>query len=317
MKCFTQQMLGMYNIGEVTRAFQMLSEYEMLCEEYQVEKILSDYYPLLAVQYNVLGEQDVAKRYMYEGSQYALLHKNYTAYFSQRTLYIDVIMSQGLYEEALTEVAQMADNAQYLAPDNAFLLNISSLQCQLAAAFQDEALFQIARANAAVHPLVQQQKPVRQLCNYYYNEADYYMSTHQYKRAYASIQQNLARLEETTMTTLKRHVLEQYTALADQVGEVAWQADAYKKLSIVLMQELDENLNEELAKRQAEQLRSQAERDALTNCYNRYYLTKEVNTLLKQNEPVHMAIFDCDRFKQINDEHGHLIGDYVLQQIVR
>lgn len=62
MKCFTQQMLGMYNIGEVTRAFQMLSEYEMLCEEYQVEKILSDYYPLLAVQYNVLGEQGVAKR---------------------------------------------------------------------------------------------------------------------------------------------------------------------------------------------------------------------------------------------------------------
>lgn len=83
------------------------------------------------------------------------------------------------------------------------------------------------------------------------------------------------------------------------------------------MQELDENLNEELAKRQAEQLRSQAERDALTNCYNRYYLTKEVNALLKQNAPVHMAIFDCDCFKQINDEHGHLIGDYVLQQIAR
>lgn len=101
------------------------------------------------------------------------------------------------------------------------MLNISSLQCQLAAAFQDEALFQIARANAAVHPLVQQQKLVRQLCNYYDNEADYYMSTHQYKRAYTSIQQNLARLEETTMPTLKRHVLEQYTALADQVGEDA------------------------------------------------------------------------------------------------
>lgn len=60
-------MLGMYNIGEVTRAFQMLSEYEMLCEEYQVEKVLRDYYSLLALQYNVLGEQDVAKGYMYEG----------------------------------------------------------------------------------------------------------------------------------------------------------------------------------------------------------------------------------------------------------
>lgn len=61
MKCFTQQMLGAYNLGEVTRAFQMLSEYEMLCEEYQVEKILSDYYPLLSVQYTILGEENEAK----------------------------------------------------------------------------------------------------------------------------------------------------------------------------------------------------------------------------------------------------------------
>lgn len=78
-------MFGMYNIGEVTRAFQMLSEYEMLCEEYQVEKILSDYYPLLAVQYNVLWEQDVAKRYMYEGRycikiiRHTLVNARYTS----------------------------------------------------------------------------------------------------------------------------------------------------------------------------------------------------------------------------------------------
>ena len=84
----------------------------------------------------------------------------------------------------------------------------------------------------------------------------------------------------------------------------------------MLEKELEENLNEELAKRKATELRERVERDALTNCYNRHYLAKEVNALLREKQKVYMAVFDCDFFKNINDTYGHLMGDYVLKKIV-
>lgn len=316
MKCFTQQMLGAYNLGEATRAFQMLSEYEMLCEEYQVEKILSDYYPLLSVQYTILGEENEAKRYMYEGSQYALEHKNYTAYFSQRTLYIDLLMKQDFVLEAYEELQQMMHYIPELSCENAFILNIYSLQCQIAVALDDDVLFKEAFENGKQHPLVQEQRAVRQVCNFYFNVTEYYCKTNQLRRAYEWIHRHLLLLKQTTMTSLERHTLEQYVAIAERAGELSWLADAYKRLATVLEKELEENLNEELAKRKATELRERAERDALTNCYNRHYLAKEVNALLREKQKVYMAVFDCDFFKNINDTYGHLMGDYVLKKIV-
>lgn len=316
MKCFTQQMLGAYNLGEVTRAFQMLSEYEMLCNEYQVEKILSDYYPLLSVQYNILGEEEEAKRYMYEGSQYALEHENYTAYFSQRTLYIDLLMNQGFILEAYEELQQMVAYIPKLSMENAFILNIYSLQCQVAIALEDDLLFKEAFENGNRHPLVREHRAVRQVCNFYFNVTEYYCETNQLRRAYELIHLHLLLLEQTTMTSLERHTLEQYVAIAERAEEVSWLADAYKRLATVLKRELAENLNEELAKRKAIELREKAERDALTNCYNRHYLTKEVNALLREKQKIYMAVFDCDFFKSINDTYGHLMGDYVLKKIV-
>jgi diguanylate cyclase len=56
--------------------------------------------------------------------------------------------------------------------------------------------------------------------------------------------------------------------------------------------------------------------DGLTGVANRrnfdYTIQRWVVSHEKNQEPFTVAIFDIDNFKQVNDTHGHLIGDHVL-----
>lgn len=58
-------------------------------------------------------------------------------------------------------------------------------------------------------------------------------------------------------------------------------------------------------------------RDALTGVYNRRYFDHHIELELQRVErypaPICVAFIDIDRFKYVNDTHGHAIGDLVLQ----
>jgi len=57
--------------------------------------------------------------------------------------------------------------------------------------------------------------------------------------------------------------------------------------------------------------------DELTGLYNRRGLTLHLQECrsLGLRGSMGLLLVDCDRFKQINDDHGHLVGDRVLQNI--
>lgn len=68
-----------------------------------------------------------------------------------------------------------------------------------------------------------------------------------------------------------------------------------------------------------EELQEEASRDALTNVCNRRYfeeaLTREFETASQHGWPMSVIFVDLDRFKQINDSHGHRAGDHMLKAV--
>jgi diguanylate cyclase (GGDEF)-like protein/PAS domain S-box-containing protein len=68
---------------------------------------------------------------------------------------------------------------------------------------------------------------------------------------------------------------------------------------------------------QRRELERQARTDSLTGLANRYVLDEELEraALGGAGETIALVLFDLDRFKQINDEHGHPVGDTVLVEV--
>ncbi|HEY5284666.1 MAG TPA: GGDEF domain-containing protein, partial [Polyangia bacterium] len=60
-------------------------------------------------------------------------------------------------------------------------------------------------------------------------------------------------------------------------------------------------------------------RDALTGLANRRQfelaLAREIDRVARSGEPALLLMVDIDHFKRVNDLHGHLVGDRVIQAV--
>lgn len=83
-----------------------------------------------------------------------------------------------------------------------------------------------------------------------------------------------------------------------------------------------------LLEREQEQLRSQAaewgraaHEDVLTGLHNRRHAELALPLLLErarqEGKPISLSVLDVDHFKQVNDAHGHAVGDEVLRELAQ
>jgi len=72
-------------------------------------------------------------------------------------------------------------------------------------------------------------------------------------------------------------------------------------------------------KKLEEELKKLAHFDTLAGCYSRGYglalLEEQIKTANRKKNPILLLYFDVDKFKEINDTHGHKEGDRVLKEI--
>jgi diguanylate cyclase (GGDEF)-like protein len=77
----------------------------------------------------------------------------------------------------------------------------------------------------------------------------------------------------------------------------------------------DLTFTKKLAREEKENLISKSLIDSLTGIYNRGYLNDLVLATPKLNKAYTVLFMDIDKFKSINDEYGHDIGDEVLKAL--
>ncbi len=69
-----------------------------------------------------------------------------------------------------------------------------------------------------------------------------------------------------------------------------------------------------------EKIRHLAITDNLTGCYNRLYISenldREVSRSLRYKRSLSLAMFDIDQFKIVNDTYGHQCGDKILVKLI-
>lgn len=100
-----------------------------------------------------------------------------------------------------------------------------------------------------------------------------------------------------------------YVLFPHASGELALRIQAAKALA-------EQPLPDDRSRRTLESL---ASRDPLTGLLSRRRLLADLESAIKKscitNEPVCCLLLDLDHFKRVNDMHGHLVGDEVLQRV--
>lgn len=133
-------------------------------------------------------------------------------------------------------------------------------------------------------------------------------------------QQRLAQDEVLQLTEKISKAREEKLMIQEQLLEVQRQANEALEVRVLdRTNELERALtNLEAANKELSRM---SFADPMTKLYNRRYfdqiLTSEIQRASRTQHPLSIILADIDGFKQVSDQHGHLIGDECLRMVAK
>jgi diguanylate cyclase (GGDEF)-like protein len=127
--------------------------------------------------------------------------------------------------------------------------------------------------------------------------------------------------EESQEKSQQISLLNRQNALLQLQQQVNQQAAANSRLYMLLFALLAATISywAYKTKRMQMSVKHMAEIDSLTGICNRHHFTGQSEKTLQRcaatGEPVSLLMFDLDYFKSINDNYGHVTGDWVLKRV--
>ncbi len=126
--------------------------------------------------------------------------------------------------------------------------------------------------------------------------------------------QLLRSLKQLNQSDTRDTLHEVINTIARKTREVSQTTQEFRQVLNNAQQEID-RLKEEL-----KEARAAAEKDALTQLFNRRYFDVSLSSAISnrsKSDTLALMLIDVDHFKGFNDNYGHLMGDQVLKAIAR
>ncbi|MEE2023505.1 diguanylate cyclase [Alkalimonas mucilaginosa] len=122
-------------------------------------------------------------------------------------------------------------------------------------------------------------------------------------------------LAVTSLESINRRILALQSGANDYISKPVLDEELFARINnLISANRLVDQLT-----RERQRLLELATKDHLTGLYNRHFMGEVAKRRFaearKQELPLSLLVIDIDHFKQVNDQHGHHIGDKVLKRI--